>query len=839
MAATDTSSNQGYSSNQDYPTPEPSSPPERANRGIEEVLGFPIEDIPPIHYGSQTRVDGAFVQFLIYYAANDPECPPLFKEFLEEVVLKAGTPDLRPRVERHLRNPQIKDYGLGPNFIREFEKYEIYDQVFSETGQQDFPPFTAIPEKYQPRPPLELGLETAFQTPEVINLILGDDAGYFSELNTEGAYSDIWEVIKFLAEEDVDRCIDWEPKFEEIVSYLEWLALDDESGQLDLASTQTRAMFNDAVTKANAHVLFEKHHYDPTPLEFTKPPKNPFRSTRLSWMVNARDWPLPAQNQAPDRRNLLPKPILPHTPGPVNRMLVDRPENSRLHGKLAEEQKTWWERITDERLDTIPTGPGMLEEGNLAYIEDQAFTTFSREGSNTMTWITTNATGTTILPNGKAIRPGAPQRCNASSAPSPPPPNHNHHHHPIPPHPPHARRHPPPSLHTSRPPGLDPAPTPPLRPPPAANLETMPHTIAYRARLAALKKRRELARLRAEDEHAADARWATLPRNLVTGAPFVWRMLDPDAQAAEDLLRQCRVAVEVLRAAGRREPRPLVQAVLGMVERGWEVVDGERVPKFLDPEEVEWLKFLDGQCVSGANWERRALPDTPKDKYRLFLLFATKVKKMLDDRNPQGLFSQHNANVEVEDLLKVINAGKDSSAVTKQEVKPHDACKWLDRMKQSGLLRFHLDPTCYGIVRRPVPDFFLEHRVVWPAPTDSRKRPSLHLGYLADWNRIISGGEAPDISEGSKIWNFFMSLAFRLGYTIALLEQDHQQRQQPIPARHLRDSIRAWTRTCARLQHPPTPTTSTTPGNTTTPGQATTTTTPGEATITTPGDEPP
>lgn len=43
---------------------------------------------------------------------------------------------------------------------------------------------------------------------------------------------------------------------------------------------------------------------------------------------------------------------------------------------------------------------------------------------------------------------------------------------------------------------------------------------------------------------------------------------------------------------------------------------------------------------------------------------------------------------------------------------------------------------------------------------------------IADWRRIIHEGHKPDTSEGSTIWNFFLSLAFRLGYTISLLERD-------------------------------------------------------------------
>jgi hypothetical protein len=141
------------------------------------------------------------------------------------------------------------------------------------------------------------------------------------------------------------------------------------------------------------------------------------------------------------------------------------------------------------------------------------------------------------------------------------------------------------------------------------------------------------------------------------------------------------------------------------------------------------------------------------------------------------------------------------------------------------------------VVTRPTYDYFPEHRVIWPKPTDNRHRPSYHFGYIADWDAVINQGEQPDISEGSTIWNFFLALAFRLGYTISMLEQDrHQHPPQPIPAQNLRDSIRAWSRTCARLERTAattSPTATITPGTTTPGTTATTTTTPRTTTTTT------
>jgi hypothetical protein len=523
-------------------------------------------------------------------------------------------------------------------------------------------------------------------------------------------------VVKFLSEEDVDRCMGWESKLEEIVSYLEWLAHDDDMGQLEAASPRTQAMFNDAVTKAKAHVLFEKHHYDPTPLEITKPRKNPLRSTRLNWMINGQDWPLPSRNPVPDRRNLLPRPIPARPSNPVNDMLTKRPVDRRLHEKLVEDEREWWQRVADTNLADIPSdAEDDLERDNLAYIENESFNTFSRDDQTG--WIRTDAsTGTTTLPDGTELFPGnahswATERGARRAGlqqmlrafPTDRPPNT-------------PRRRivfPTPAAKLRKaceradgpqwtPPSLDAS-----QLPPAEQLETMPSTVWYRERLKHIRKMRELARLRVEDENASDPRWVTLPRNVVNGGPFVWRMVDPAMQASQDLLKQCRTAVKVLEAASRRVPRPLLDAVLRLVQRGvsgefldnsvpsevvlagdeWEQFGQETLPRYLDPEEIEWLKFLAGECVNGKNWTGRFVPDTPKDKYRLFLLFANKVQKLLDDKNPQGLFSQHSANIEVEDLLKAINAGKDSSAVTKHEFKPYDACSWLDRMHQSGHVR--------------------------------------------------------------------------------------------------------------------------------------------------------
>jgi hypothetical protein len=384
---------------------------------------------------------------------------------------------------------------------------------------------------------------------------------------------------------------------------------------------------------------------------------------------------------------------------------------------LVTHEKEYWQRIANPAAPLPPASDPSEQAANLAHLESAAFSTFSTPP--TIGWIRHDpATNLPLLPDGTASIPGGPasfarergarraglqQALHALAALSA-----NHH----------------PSLnnHNSRPlilplsgatltktlARLD---APQWTPPRlaaeqlATETETLPTVVAYRAQARELKKMREWARLRVEDEYARERRWVTLPRNVVTGAPFVWRGLDPEAQAGEDLLRLCKGVVGVLVGAERKVPRGLLTSVVGLVRVGlenghvppprevrlagdeWDVVGRERVPRFVNAEEVQWLRFLGGSCVNGTNWEGRFTPDTPKEKYKLFRIFATRVQKLLDDPNPEGLFSRHDARVTVEELLEVMNAGKDSSAVTKCEFQPYDACCWLDRMHDTGHIR--------------------------------------------------------------------------------------------------------------------------------------------------------
>ncbi|KAK3907036.1 hypothetical protein C8A05DRAFT_40215 [Staphylotrichum tortipilum] len=813
------------------------------------------------HEGKRVEIDGDFVQFLFDYAANAAECPPLFKAFLEGVVLKPGSGDLMLRVQAYFRNPQIKDYSLGPTFLRELEKYTAYDQLYHGTGPEGH--LAPIPKRYQPRTPGSLSqlssqeladIEPGAVPPDEVVTRLGVHDGEEPPTEPERKADQTgpdWEtdswykgrrqpplavrlntIINFLADEDVDRCIDWAAKFGEIVDYLEWLALVDERRQLDNAGLQTQAMFSDAVAKAKAHALFERHHSIPTTLEVARRQHSPpLRSTRLDGMRNGHGWLLQSRNTVPDRSDLLPQPIPPRLASPVNMMLVDRPTDGPIYQAFIDDERGWWQNPAGEDLEGAP-----LPQANLAEIETETFNSFLNhgegEGESNPGWVRTDpATGQAILPDGVPLQPGDPESWARERG---------------------ARRAGLQQLLRAFPTGLPveldtrwrrpvlatPAtalrraceaadnpqwPLPTLdRDQLPEELETMPQTVAYHDRLAHIKVMREMARLRVENQHrheqAVTGRqrrgWVAVPRNVVNGGPYVWRMADADDESVRDLLKQCCTTVDLLKAAYRREPRPLLEAVLEMLDRAdwgefakhtvpgdvtlagdeWARVGKRRMPKLIKVDDEQWLRFLAGECVNRANWARPFVPDAERDKNRLFLIFAVRMQKLLDDKNPEGLFSRHDAQVEVDSLLPVINAGKGSSNVTKYEFQPSEACRWLDKLKESGHVRFYLDPACYGVVKRPEAECFPEHRVLWPTAADTRERPSYHLGYVSDWRSVIQDGRTPDISEGSPIWNFFLSLAFRLGYTIYQLKlQERSAARAPRPSRqNLRTAIGEW-----------------------------------------------
>lgn len=519
-------------------------------------------------------------------------------------------------------------------------------------------------------------------------------------------------AITFLADEDVDRDPQWKPRFAELCDYLSWLAYDDEAYQLGKASRSTRALFDEAVDMAKAHVLFEKHHYEPTYLgspPFVVQPTgvdgsgafNPTRSTRLDWTGVVHDWPAPSP-APPPRRNDLPTRLYPRQPIFVN-PIADL--DKKIHQRFIRHTERYWDQ-NDER----PT--------NLAHIEGEAFFKYVALGAiDTIKF--DEETGQTRLPDGRLVVAGSEidwareQGARRAGLQNLLRDFENKEHRSLP------------NTRCQR--VVLPTPAskvvairaktagPQWKPValkrsqlPPKPLETHLYTFFYRKFFRHLTKLREEALLETEQAYGKAEDWVTLPRNLAVGGPFVLRNIDPKTQANQDLLAKCLTTVKVLEGEVMRASRPLLDRMMELMELGmdggfvhdvpedvnlaadeWELngPQWKEAPRRVSDEDIKWLRFLATESVNDGNWEGRFVPDEPKEKYKLFQIFARRVKKLLDDRNPESLFNRHEV-VTVEQLLEAANAGYASSAVEKCNFHPYDACAWLNRMRLSGHVRY-------------------------------------------------------------------------------------------------------------------------------------------------------
>lgn len=522
-------------------------------------------------------------------------------------------------------------------------------------------------------------------------------------------------AITFLADEDVDRDPQWKPRFAELCDYLSWLAHDDEAYQLGKASRSTRALFDEAVDMAKAHVLFEKHHYEPTYLDspFVVRPtgldgsgaSNPIRSTRLDWTGVVHDWPAPSP-APPPRRNDLPTRLYPRQPIFVNP--IANPDK-KIHQRFIRHTKRYWEQN-----DESPT--------NLAHIEGEAFFKYVALGA-AETIKFDEETGQTRLPDGRLVVPGSEidwaheQGARRAGLQNLLRDFENKEHRSLP------------NTRCQR--VVLPTPAskvvairaktagPQWKPValkrselPPHPLETHLYTFFYRKFFRHLTKLREAALLETEQAYGKAEDWVTLPRNVAVGGPFVLRSIDPKTQANQDLLAKCLTTVKVLEAEVMRASRPLLDRMMELIELGmdggsvhdvpedvklaadeWELngPQWKEAPRRVNDEDIKWLRFLATESVNDGTWEGRFVPDEPKEKYKLFQIFARRVKKLLDDRNPESLFNRHEV-VTVEQLLEATNAGYASSAVEKCNFHPYDACAWLNRMRLSGHVRYAPSP---------------------------------------------------------------------------------------------------------------------------------------------------
>jgi len=833
----------------------------------------------PLREWSGRPVDKTLVDSLTEYVRRSSECPQNFRHWFLEVVLYEASPDvdIAQLVEIYMQNPVVGCFSFGPEFWDMTNGYR-FTENWADPDPSLYSP--EIPESYHPRPDMlrpsgqdedgeaAAAEEADFQAYEDKKLlkkiqeitgveIPGDDTmddgeaprgaqgetlptalrlspePVSSEPPTLAPQGDVGEPLRtrslspghslyrgqrqpplesrletvrnFLADEDVDRCINWDREFGEVVTYLDWLKYKDENKQLVNAKDEVRKLFNEVVAMAQTHTLFEKHKYGHVPFEIPPPPTIPRRSTRLDWTGAVHDWPEPCDKPAVPKRHL-PRSLVPREITAVNMMPEIRPEGSTAWSSFVRDTaKFWYGKRREEE-----------NEDNLAVIEAKAFDDCVEQGYNSG------------VPLGKPAQPedekswakergvrraalqymlqrfdaqeqrGLPTALGRVSLPASPT-----------------------ALRKAREGPRGPqwvAPSLPRDQMPA-QLETQPVTVFYRQYLHGLRipRMEALDRLRAINRE--DANFVLLPRNLLIGGPLVWRGINGRRQREQDLLARCQTVFNVLKEAHRRAPRPLLDQMIKLVERGvggefynsknnnnkvpidvhladdeWDGTEEEprQYPAYVRPEDLQWIKFLASDGASKQSWTGEFSPSKPKDKYRLFLIFAARVKKLLDDRNPGSLFGTHDKEVPVEQLLDAVNAGVGCSAVEKVEFGPYDAVAWLTRLEKSGHVSFRQDLACYGVVKRPVVEYYPEDRV---RLTNGPVRPSYNGG-VSDWGSVVRNR----LHAGPQTRNFFRALAFRLGYTICMLDRLEQRlsapSQGPTHTAHLNLALMQWNSEC-------------------------------------------
>lgn len=479
-----------------------------------------------------------------------------------------------------------------------------------------------------------------------------------------GALPPLAEELKtttiFLAEEDVDRFEGWHRRFKEVVDYLFWLGCEDvEDTQVLLASPKTRAMYEKAVMMAKTHVMFEKHHYGITLRKIEKLPRVPVYPNRLAWV---------GQQQGPVRlKGVLPRPLCPRRLEIVHPMRPKGAEKNVILDAFALDETRYYNEST-------------LQEDNMAWVEDDAYL----HGLKGLPWkFSANLASlnkTSWARDRGTHRAGLQQMLRALGA------NESQNQweyskrqvvlpidaatwrHSL-------RRITNPSWELPHGDFSD-----------ETNYDPLFFTWWYARTADNIARAREVARRRAEYVNIP------LPKNLALGGPFIWRGVDNEDAGPQEQMRMCEVALDVLKAANRRTPRPLLQKMLDLVTLATSTGDTDPGPGVYDSHhchfrDVQWIKFVCGRSVNEGTWSGRFHPDTPKAKYKRFLSFATRVQRLLDDPGPDGLFAEADAAVTVEQLLEVLNAGWDSSAISRYEFNPFEASAWLRRMHKSHHVR--------------------------------------------------------------------------------------------------------------------------------------------------------
>lgn len=505
-------------------------------------------------------------------------------------------------------------------------------------------------------------------------------------------------VLNFLREEDADRCLNWESKLQEISEYLRWLGKDDPDRQLEACSLEVQNMYRDAIDKVRVHKQFQKFHYTPTRLEFQKTTL-PRPSGRLDWMGCQRDHPMRFTSKAPDEE-LRFRSVITRRIKPANVMIsIGSKEGEEFRSSFRESQKKFlWGEVTE-----------VNREDNLFLMEND---TYEDIATKQVGWVVKDpSTGEKTLPDGTPLLPNdyfslAKERGARRAGLQQALRSFNAVEHKMLTTP--WRR-----VHLP----LEAAELDEVRHEIGKNLhwkpfrlgggempfqlETAPYTYWWHEFCKKREDMRERARPSAEVLQGGLRAWANVPPSGSYGGAFVWRMVDPDVEVAQDQLRECEKAAKMLAAARQRsgERRDLmvfVNAAWSNAANGSYGLDGSSPPPYVQlnpsdwenekpgtrvkailPEELEMLMFLSGKQIN----PQMLVP--LQEKGKLFNIFARRVEKVMEDRSPDAPFPHEDSILTVEELLEILNRGCDRP-VRRTRFSVTDAMCWLPRLDTQG-----------------------------------------------------------------------------------------------------------------------------------------------------------
>ncbi|OIW25980.1 hypothetical protein CONLIGDRAFT_514286 [Coniochaeta ligniaria NRRL 30616] len=628
------------------------------------------------------------------------------------------------------------------------------------------------------------------------------------------------QALNFLREEDVDRCRGWEEKLRELEEWLAWIEDGDESRMEERCGVLVRNMLRDVRRKVKGHRLFEEEKYGVVKwgegvkgtAEVPLPKRGKRRVVRGAPAIEVGE----RVEDEGARRVLVARPERVHTQFPPADSIVDGDsgEVNWFLKRLNDSEKAFWESYKEDPKDQV----------YLFGLEQGVYDACSATMGPLQKFKTKDGRGELVLPTDDDLVPPPPdqrtkldlrlRRCAVERG---------------------ARRaalqgalrcftnteqilattewnRVVPAVEQSvldevradldrnyqwRPAQLDWSTAPVAR----DKLETMPYTFMWRLRRKLLADLAEHVRKAVNEKNANTRGWVTVPKGATYGGPFVWRMVDPDVQEEQDLLRECEAVFKAIvrtpRTTGEGDQASFLagveryarEAALGeygmsgarglpedvqLLPQDWD--SAGRLVKSVTREELKWLGFLTSYSVN-----MKMLRASGETQPKLYSIFVVRLEKAMDDRRADALFLEADQWRTVEELLDVLNRGCDGS----EEVfrfSPFQAKYFLERAQEQGLCRYREDPRVYGRVARSIRDI---------EPLDRIK--------MADRQRLVYPGDIrsfhqlpTDTADDRQLYrNFFYSLGLRLGVTIFRLRKSREEwrKVKPLSTNILWDAL--------------------------------------------------